>query len=43
MSDAVNKTEEWVLGPDNTPFFTTTVRSLLHVRPLLTPSGHLLP
>ena len=22
---AVNKTEEWVLGPENTPFFTTTV------------------
>lgn len=25
MSEAVNKTEEWVLGPENTPFFTTTV------------------
>lgn len=24
----VNKTEEWVLGPENTPFFTTTVSDI---------------
>jgi len=44
-TETVNKTEEWVLGPENTPFFTTTVSDGLVLVAAwdLNPSGLLLP